>query len=240
MLKRAFVIAGATLAMGLLAFNLATAEDAAAPAVQTQTSNVQAVSGVSFADASGGIAGIARSLRTTLTFSDAAPTRSAQITADAADLSQIGPSPDRRRYEVAVGAADVAGLPVDVSVAQRTTLSISEDGDIGQAGRGAEVRVGRRLSRLVGDWETASWDKPSWYLFAASDDEAISWAPGSAGRGGSIRYQEDRVEVGDMQVGVGVEAMGAQASLSYVQRDIQGRYGSAEENFTGVTLTWRR
>jgi hypothetical protein len=240
MLKRAFVIAGTTLAMGLLAFNLATAEDTAAPRGQTDQTAVTAVSGVSFADSSGGLAGIARSLRTTLTFRDVAPTRAAQIGADASDLAQIGPSHDRRRYEVAVGAAEVGGLPVDVSLAQRTTLSISPDGDIGRTGQGAEVRVGRRLSRLVGDWETATWDKPSWYLFAASDDEAISWTPGGGAGGGSIRYQEDRVEIGDMQIGVGVEAMGAQASLSYVQRDIQGRYGSAEENFTGVTLTWRR
>jgi hypothetical protein len=55
-----------------------------------------------------------------------------------------------------------------------------------------------------------------------------------------VRYREDRVRIGDMQAGFALEAGGVQAAIAYVQRDIQGRYGSAEENFTGVTVSWRR
>lgn len=226
MLFRALVIAGAV-AFGGLAFSIATAEETAAP--------VAAVSGVNFQEPKDGIGALTRGLGLRLSFSEPGPERSAHIISDSS-FSDAG----QRRFELsAVSSAESTGLPVDVAVAQRATLRVTADGDLRHAGSGAEVRVGRGLERLVTPWREATWDNPTWYLFAAGDNEQLAWAPGGRGRS-AVSYREDRVEIGDMQVGVAIEAHGLQASLSYVQRDIQGRYGSAEENFSGVTLTWRR
>lgn len=93
-------------------------------------------------------------------------------------------------------------------------------------------------------------DAPSatsrWYLFAASEDEALIWAPGSRSEFGASDggfALQDRVEIGDMQAGVTYERDGWQASLAYVQREISVRTGartvSQDEDFTGVTLTMR-
>lgn len=229
MLFRALVIAGAV-AFGGLAFSIATAEEAAAPAA--------AIDGVNLNEPNEGIGALTRGIGLRLAFTEPAPERSAQIYADA---SEFRAGDTHRRIEVsALSSAEQSGLPVDVSVAQRATLRVSEDGDLRHAGRGTEVRIGRGLARLANSWRDAgSWRNPTWYLFAAGDNEQLAWAPGAQGRS-SVSYREDRVEIGDMQIGIAAEAMGIQASLAYVQRDIHGKYGSVDENFTGVTLTWRR
>ena len=143
---------------------------------------------------------------------------------------------------------DVGGVPLDVGVAQRGDLQSSPEGDINRFGSGREVRIGQRLRNavrgwgrnLVGQWRTPTWDHPTWYFFAAKDDEALAWTPGRSNGGHSVSYQQDRVEIGDRQAGIAVEAAGMQATLSYVERKIRGKYGSSEEDFAGVTLTWRR
>lgn len=227
MLFRALVIAGAV-AFGGLAFSIATAEETAAPA---------AIDGINLNEPTDGIGALTRGLGLRLAFSEPGPERSAHIAADAWDIRGDA---SHRRFEVsATSSAEQTGLPVDFSVAQRATMRVSEDGDMRQSGRGTEVRIGRGLARLADSLRGDSdWRNPTWYLFAAGDNEQLSWTPGAQGR--SVTYREDRVEIGDMQAGVAVEAMGIQASLAYVERDIQGKYGSAEENFTGITLTWRR
>ncbi len=228
MTYRALVIAGTIFAMGV-AFNMATAEDMSAPR------NDFAVSGVTFDEPASGLGAVARSI--SLDLRATAPVRSAHISNSAAlPLNEA-----QRRFEVsAVTTADLGGVPVDIGVAQRTTLGVSRSGEISRDGGGVEARVGRRLRNLVGAWETPGWDDPAWYFFVADDDEAIAWQPGGGRNGRALSYQEDRVEIGDTQVGVAFEAAGVQASLAYVERDIQGKYGSADESFTGVTLTWRR
>lgn len=132
-----------------------------------------------------------------------------------------------------------SGLPVDVSIAQRASFGADAEGDINRTGRGSELRIGRSL----GDPTTGmSGDNSRIYVFAASDDEAVTWTPGTVMRGYS--YQEDRVEVGDIQAGVTYERGPMQASLAYVEREVSHHYGqhsvSADENFAGVTLTMRR
>lgn len=154
-----------------------------------------------------------------------------------AGLDLHTPADSNRSYEAVLTQSGIGGSDVDVSLSQRTNLSVGADGALSPHGRGAEVRVGHGLARLVQPYRNATWDKPAWYVFAASDDEALAWTPG-AGRG--LRYQADRVNIGDTQVGVAMEAMGAQAAIAYVQRNVQGKYGSAEENYTGLTFTWRR
>lgn len=235
MLFRAFVIASAV-CMTSLAFNIAMAED-----TTTQTA---AVSGVSFAEPASGIGGITRAA-SELQFGAVSPTSDTSRNIGA-EFAALDPASDRQRYEVSLHhSADLgdAGI-VDLSVSQRRTLHVSREGDIEDAGGGFEVRVKRRLQGMVdgivSDWTPSSWSRPSWFFFVADDDEAISWRPGSRALGGGLHYEEDRIEIGESQTGIGIEAGGVQAALSYVQRDVEGKYGSGEENFTGVTLTWRR
>jgi hypothetical protein len=65
------------------------------------------------------------------------------------------------------------------------------------------------------------------------------------GQGVDMRFAlQDRVEIGDMQVGITYERYGIQASLAYVEREISVRtVGSQgfkqDENFAGFTLTMR-
>ena len=153
--------------------------------------------------------------------------------------SENAPAPRRLELEVAAGGRN---SPVDVSVSQRATLNADDDAD--RRGSGSELRVGRGIvDRREGGGE------PSVYMFVASEDEALTWQPGSGrsefgGRGGGGLALEDRVEVGDMAAGVTYERNGVQASFAYVEREESTRVGresyTQEQAFTGVTLTMRR
>lgn len=149
-----------------------------------------------------------------------------------------------RSYEVAfVAHAGVAGVPVDVAITQRAALGVNENGDISSQSRGSELRLGSGLSlRRLGQARA-----PSWYVFAASDDEALTWSPGArnafghpSGAGFAL---QNRIEIGNMQAGITYESGRLQASLAYVEREISVRTGSrtisADESFTGLTLTLR-
>ncbi|MDX2237343.1 MAG: hypothetical protein NW203_07245 [Hyphomonadaceae bacterium] len=224
MVARAFVFAG-LVSLSSLAFSMATAEEAGAP-------HSIAAEGVAFeSDYAEPTAAPAFTLTAREDFS--------------ARLSTVRPDPRGdwsfaapRRYEVTFAAQ--AGN-WDVALAPRAAILANRDGDIGSARAGVEARIGQRLARVVRPWQTPSWDQPTWYFFAASDGQALTWAPDVAvpGRTNGLRLQ-DRVELGDMQAGISMEAGGLQTSFAYVQRDISGVGGSAEENFAGVTLTWRR
>jgi hypothetical protein len=165
---------------------------------------------------------------------------------NAARFEQINPStaqdsqrPRRLELELAAGGGD---SPVDVSVAQRASLGANAEGDIDRQGSGSELRVGRNL---VGERENSR--EPSVYMFVASDDEALTWQPGSrsefGGRGSSLALQ-DRVEIGDMSAGVTYEQDGVQASLAYVEREettrVGNRHYTQDQAFAGVTVTMRR
>jgi hypothetical protein len=89
-------------------------------------------------------------------------------------------------------------------------------------------------------------DRPTWYVFAASEDEALTWRPGVRNEFGGVSSSfglQQRVEIGDMQAGITYERNGWQASFAYVEREISARNGSQtvyqDESFTGVTLTLR-
>lgn len=148
--------------------------------------------------------------------------------------------PRQVELELAAGGAG-SGMPLDISIAPRASLGANSEGDISREAQGAEVRLGQGLSRSEPS------DEPRWYIFAASDDEALTWQPGArnefGGRSSSLSLQ-DRVEIGDMQAGVTYERNGVQASLAYVDREVSSTVGiqtiSRDESFTGVTLTMRR
>lgn len=151
---------------------------------------------------------------------------------------------DRRAVQLELSAnGERTGAPLDVAIAPRASIGANSHGDLSREGRGAEVRVGN-LAQRDSDGQSR---EPRWYVFAASDDEALTWQPGArsdfGGQGASLSLQ-DRVEVGDMSAGVTYERNGVQASLAYVEREVSGTVGhqtfSRDESFTGVTLTMKR
>lgn len=225
MLLRKLVVVGL---VGFVSFaaNIATAEDAVGP-------NANFVDGVSFADPSDAFAD-----RFRFDLSEGEHPR----------FGNLSPAPSRpndreyRHYELALVARAANGI--DVSFNQRGGIGFNEQGDIERQSRASELRLGRGLG-LSQDDNPASIE-PRWYIFAASEDEALTWRPGSrsefGGSGSSFALQE-RVEIGDLQAGVTYEANGWQASLAYVEREVSVRTGSRtisqDEDFTGFTLTMR-
>jgi hypothetical protein len=227
MLLRKLVVVGL---VGFVSFaaNIATAEDALGPTATF------AIDGVNFGDPSDSFAdGFDIGLRSADAprFSEFIPT----------DRSTARESRDDRRYELSV----VTGSPdgVNVSFAQRGGFGFNANGEVDRETRGSELRIGRGLRTMQRDEGSPA---PRWYLFAASEDEALIWGPGmrnSFGNASSSFALQDRVEVGDIQAGVTYEANGWQASLAYVEREISVSTGARtfheDQNFAGFTLTMR-
>ncbi len=223
MLLRKLVVVGLVGFVSLTA-NIATAEDAGAP-------GFTAVDGVSLVDPSDALNGD----RFRLQISEADAPRFADVGTRSEPSRR---DQDMRRYEFSLVARGAAGL--DVAFAQRGGVGFNEQGDIERQSRGSELRLGRGLR----DDERSS--TPTWYVFAASDDEAITWRPGvrnAFGGSGASFALRDRVEIGDIQAGITYERDGWQASIAYVEREISANTGVytvyQDENFAGFTLTMR-
>jgi hypothetical protein len=136
----------------------------------------------------------------------------------------------------------VTGIGLDVEFAQRTRIGANRQGDIEYAGAGAEVRLGRNLARVARPWHQS--DRGSWYIFAASDGEALTWTPSAAIPGQRGLRLQDRVTIGDTQIGITYERYGVQASLAVTQREVtyhrvKSEGYSEDESFAGILLTWR-
>jgi hypothetical protein len=229
MLLRKLVVVGLVGMIQIAAAQIAMAQEPNAPPMA-------AVEGVSFADANASDSFTDR-------FSvavDAAPqARFAATTA--APWRQDDNDRNDRGFEVALTARGAAGF--DVSAAQSRRFGFDEAGDVARESRSAEFRLGRGLQGLRDSDSRA----PSWYVFVASEDEALIWRPGgqrNAFGGSSSGFAlQDRVEIGDLQAGITYEVYGLQASLAYVEREISVQVGresvSLEERFAGVTLTLR-
>jgi hypothetical protein len=227
MLLRKLVVVG-LVGFVSLAANIATAEDAVGP----NAAYVGAAS-VSFADPNDAFPD-----RFQINTSHEGGGRFANLTP--AEPSERAPNGDRR-YQVELVAH--AGSGFDVAFAQRGGVGFNDEGDINRQSRGSEVRLGRGLARMPHDRGSPA---PRWYIFAASEDQALIWRPGGSnafGLSGPSFALQDRVEIGDRQAGLTYEAHGWQASLAYVEREIKvrasGRNFNQDESFTGVTLTMR-
>lgn len=230
MLLRRLVVVGLA-GFASFAANIAMADDVSAPRT------IAAIDGVSFADTQGpfGSGG-----RFELSAGRTDGPRFTNLGALTQTPSDEGQPP--RSYEVALVAREsVRGL--DARLSQRGTLGVDENGDITTHSSGTELRLGRGLAGERPNQRSAT---PRWYFFAASDDEALTWAPGgrSAFGGASSSFAlQDRVEIGDLQAGVTYEVYGVQASLAYVEREVSVHTGSQsfshDESFAGVTLTMR-
>lgn len=216
--------------VGILTFaaNIASAQEASAPA------DYAALDNVSFSDAQSDIS----SDRFRLNIG----------AGDDPRFNNFTPSPQRERtregdtsYEVALVARSAGGF--DVSLAQSGRVGFNDAGDIQRESSSSELRLGRGLQQMR-DEPSA---QPTWYVFAASEDEALIWRPGirnSFGGASPGFALQDRVEIGDIQAGITYERYGIQASLAYVEREINVRSGSRtfsqDERFAGFTLTMRR
>jgi len=229
MLLRKLVVVGLVSFVSFAA-NIATAEDAVGPGA-----SYVGMSGVSFSDPTQPF----ESDRFSLSVGEANAPRFS--------LSSQAPSPpsdrDLRRYELAVIAR--ATQDIDVSFAQSEGFGVNEDGDVSRRSRGSELRLGRGLRNLSQENREPRMEG-SWYIFAASEDEALTWQPGQRnafGSSGSSFGLQERVEIGDVQAGVTYESNGWQASLAYVEREFSMRSGSRtisqDEDFTGFTLSMR-
>lgn len=227
MLLRKLVVVGLA-GLFSLAASIATAEDADGP-----SSAFVGADGVSFDDPNDPLQN-----RFDLSFGEAAKPRFTNSSSFARAESDEG---RYRRYELAF-STHAAGL--DVAFSQRAGVGFNEHGDIERESRTSELRLGRGLRNLRRD---SSDTGPSWYFFAASEDEALTWRPGARNAFGGAQTGfalQDHVEIGDMQAGLAYEANGWQASLAYVQREVSVRTGSRtvseDEDFAGFTLTMRR
>ena len=227
MLARKLVVVGLAGFLSLVA-TVATAEDAAGP-----TASFVGLSEANFADPSEAFTN-----RFDLSISQGAEPRFARL---APSDTRARDDDNYRRYEVALIASAPRGF--DVSFAQRGGLGFNEAGDLERESRASELRLGRGLRNMPRDTPSSA---PKWYFFAASEDEALIWRPGTRtdfGTSDGGFALQDRVEIGDIQAGVTYEANGWQASLAYVEREISVRAGNenytADENFAGFTLTMR-
>lgn len=156
----------------------------------------------------------------------------------------IGPQTQHYNLEYTISApARATGLNVDLAVAPRAGVTVGPEGGEVRS-FGGEVRLGKRLENMVRSFDSnaATWDRPSWYFFAATDGSALTWTPEAmaAGARRGVRLQEDRVVVGDAQIGVSMEARGMQASFGLTNREITNGKETIEENFVGASITMRR
>jgi hypothetical protein len=162
-----------------------------------------------------------------------------------AGLVAMPGSGEWRPLEISI-AGPAASSGLDFSVSHHEG---SNQGPTGQAmTSGAEVRIGQGLaSGLAPRFRSPpSWSHPAWYVFAASGRQALTFTPSTDPEALNRNFRlQDRVNIGDVQAGISMEAAGLQASLSYVQRQVTTmdairHQERAEEDFAGLTLTWRR
>lgn len=246
--RTALLASGAMLVCVVPAF----AEDASAPGPQAEITSVRAesadVSSTAVAPAAAGVVSF-HDPEAALTSATPAPALELGVSrgqemrfAPSAFEPSTGAGPRRIELELAA-SGERTGIGLDIAVAQRASFGADENGDVDRQGRGSELRLGDGLG---GEREPS--ERPTWYVFAASEDEALTWQPGAqngfGGNGNSFALQ-DRVEIGDMQAGITYERGPMQASIAYVEREVSTRtYGqqsiSQDESFTGFTLTMKR
>lgn len=136
-----------------------------------------------------------------------------------------GPS----NYEVRF-AASASGAPLTFEFTGAPFRS--SDAEPGQA----RDRFSRLVMRYSGNVESVQ----GWYLFAASNDEAIAWAMDrDSSNARRMQYQEGRVDMGD-QIGFGRDLGGFQMAVFLGEYDIHTREGSTGNDMVGFTLSRRR
>ena len=133
------------------------------------------------------------------------------------------------------------GLNFDIGVVP--SASYAQEGDFSVRRVGAEFRLGQDI-----DQRGNNEGLPSWYFFAGADGEAVIFNNSTAGSGlGLVNGLQlrDQVTVGDIQAGINIRQYGTNFAFNYVRREVEYDLNSTEtirrnEDFGGITLTWRR
>lgn len=113
----------------------------------------------------------------------------------------------------------------------RIGLRMSSDG-FGGVKFGALVRFGENLSKPRDASDN------SWRFFAAADAHALTW-DFNGNDGESLRLEQDKVLVGDAQIGLSRPLAGGDLALGFIHREVSADFEGANrtEQFGGVTFT---
>ena len=126
------------------------------------------------------------------------------------------------------------GEGLDVSITPRAGVSVGPDGSA--AGAGAEVRIGRYLSKPLDQ-------KPAWFVFAGADRRAVLYDPAQGMDFQDAMYLTHREVIGDAQAGIAMRFGDADLSLAFVHREYRHVAGVTSfdetENFGAVSVNWR-
>lgn len=132
------------------------------------------------------------------------------------------------------------GLGFDIGVVP--SLGYAEEGDFQTRRIGAEFRLGQDIDQRGSDAGL-----PSWYFFAGADGEAVIFNNGTASGGiGFVNGLQlrDQVTVGDIQAGLNIRRYGTNFAINYIRREVEyeinGDSLQRDEDFGGITLTWKR
>lgn len=132
------------------------------------------------------------------------------------------------------------GLGLDMAVQPRATFE--KRGEVRTARAGAEVRLGQNLEKAVQslDKRGQPLELDSWYIFAATDNEALCWDVGDHGANAESVALRDQVTVGDIQAGVAFHRAGGALSIGYVHREFSMEGVTAKEDFAAISFTISR
>lgn len=111
----------------------------------------------------------------------------------------------------------------------RLGLRVRSDGS-GGVKFGALVNLGDDLSK------PRSSANNSWRFFAAADAHALTW-DFDRSDGESVRLEEDKVLVGDAQVGISRPLAGGDLAFGYIHREVSTEGASRTEQFGGITFS---
>lgn len=135
---------------------------------------------------------------------------------------------------------EATGLGFDIGVVP--SASYAEEGDFSVRRIGAEFRFGQDI-----DQRGSNRGLPSWYFFAGADGEAVIFNNGTAGRGFGLidgLQLRDQVTVGDIQAGLNINRYGTNFAINYIRREVEFELDAQsvkrDEDFGGISLTWRR
>lgn len=149
----------------------------------------------------------------------------------------------QERYDAEISFAaprSVTGLNFDIGLVP--SASFAEEGNFATRRIGAEFRFGRDI-----DQRGSNAGLPGWYFFAGADGEAVIFNNATASNGfGLVNgiQLRDQVTVGDIQAGLNVRRYGTNLAINYIRREVEYELNSEvfrrNEDFGGITLTWRR
>ncbi len=145
------------------------------------------------------------------------------------DSPDPGPSAANGAWDGDARFQDCVADPACANAPGRLGLRFRTDGT-GGVKFGALVRFGENLQKP----RTSS--SNAWRFFAAADAHALTW-DFNGNDGESVRLEEDKVLVGDAQIGVARPLMGGDLAFGFIHREVSVEGASRDEQFGGVTFS---